>query len=329
MVGPVLRRIDLETDGKLVVRDDSQCIAPPGAGTLRWLDVSGEKEQVLEQLRERFDFHPLAIEDCHQFDQRPKLEEYRDHLFLVTQGFSSPGDVVIELTLHELHAFLGASYLVTVHADELPALEDTWKRVQRNPAMLGRGPDFVYYLIASRLAEANFPILDRIADELEGLEDRVLAGPSKQDLARIFELKRHLVMMRKVLSPQRDTMAMLGRLDDPRVSERTSHYFRDVHDQLVRLNESIEANRDLLGNALDAYLSAVSNRTNEIMKSLTLLSAVFLPLAFIVGFFGQNFQSLPGFPEWTTSDTLMRSMVLVCITTPVAMLLWFRSRRWI
>jgi magnesium transporter len=102
-----------------------------------------------------------------------------------------------------------------------------------------------------------------------------------------------------------------------------------VHDQLVRLNESIEANRDLLGNALDAYMSAVSNRTNEIMKSLTLLSAVFLPLAFIVGFFGQNFENFPGLPQWTHSDTLMYLMLGLCVATPLGMFLWFRLRRWI
>jgi magnesium transporter len=151
----------------------------------------------------------------------------------------------------------------------------------------------------------------------------------RTDLNRIFELKRRLVLMRKVLSPQRDTMVMLARRGDPRVSERSSLYFRDVHDQLVRLNESIEANRDLLGNALDAYLSAVSNRTNEIMKYLTLLSAVFLPLAFIVGFFGQNFEDLPGMPHWTQSDALMYLMFALCLATPLVMFIWFRVRRWL
>jgi magnesium transporter len=132
-----------------------------------------------------------------------------------------------------------------------------------------------------------------------------------------------------VLSPQRDTLAMLARRGDPRISERTSLYFRDVYDQLVRLNESIEANRDLLGNALEAYLSAVSNRTNEIMKYLTLLSAVFLPLAFVVGFFGQNFDDLPGFPHWMQSRTLMHAMIATCVLTPIGMYTWFRFRQWL
>jgi magnesium transporter len=123
-------------------------------------------------------------------------------------------------------------------------------------------------------------------------------------------------------------MAMLSRRGDARIHERTSLYFRDVYDHLSRINESIEANRDLLGNALDAYLSAVSNRTNEIMKYLTLLSAVFLPLSFVVGFFGQNFVNLPGIPGWVHSDALMGVMVVICVALPVTMALWFRHRRW-
>ena len=124
-------------------------------------------------------------------------------------------------------------------------------------------------------------------------------------------------------------MAMLTRREDPHVSERTAHYFRDVYDHLVRITESIEANRDLMGNALEAYLSAASNRTNEIMKYLTILSAVFLPLAFIVGFFGQNFDNLPGFREWVHSDRLMHVMLGLCIGIPVLMLAWFRSKHWL
>ncbi len=351
----VFRVVDLGPDGKLVVREGVEDVGLPDDTTLRWVDLRGQ-ERGLELLRKEFSFHPLAIEDCKVFDQRPKLEEYRDHLFLVTQSFASGAAAASEaslrssrppseearsersssvefshagLELYELHAFLGRNYLVTVHTGDIEALEQVWARVSENPGLLERGVDFVYYLIASRLVEANFPLLDSITDELEQIEDRVLSAPVRADLTRIFELKRRLVLMRKVLSPQRDTMVMLARRGDPRVSERSSHYFRDVHDQLVRLNESIESNRDLLSNALDAYLSSVSNRTNEIMKYLTLLSAVFLPLAFIVGFFGQNFEALPGLPHWTESRGLMHVMLLLCVATPVVMVVWFRVRRWI
>jgi magnesium transporter len=235
---------------------------------------------------------------------------------------------VKDLELDELHAFLGERYLVTVHAGTMQAVDAVWRRISNDKSALTRGVDFVYYLIADSLVDDNFPILDRIADELEEIEDVVLEDPKRAQLGRIFELKRHLVQMRKVLSPQRDTMAMLSRRGDSRIHERTSLYFRDVYDHLSRINESIEANRDLLGNALDAYLSAVSNRTNEIMKYLTLLSAVFLPLSFVVGFFGQNFENFPGLSGWVHSDALMLAMVFICIALPVGMGFWFRHKRW-
>ena len=135
--------------------------------------------------------------------------------------------------------------------------------------------------------------------------------------------------MRKVLSPQRDVLGLLAKRGDSRISERTAVYLRDVYDHLVRINESIEANRDLLGNALDAYLSAVGQRTNEIMKYLTIMSAVFLPLAFVVGFFGQNFDNLPFFRDWVHSDRLMWGMIVTCVVVPATMLTWFKRKNWL
>jgi magnesium transporter len=148
-------------------------------------------------------------------------------------------------------------------------------------------------------------------------------------LQRIFEIKHHLVTMRKVLSPQRDVLGLLSRRGDGRIGERTAVYLRDVYDHLVRINESIEASRDLLGNALEAYLSAVSQRTNEIMKYLTIMSAVFLPLAFVVGFFGQNFENLPLLKDWQGSDALMWGMIAACVAVPSAMLAWFKGKDWL
>lgn len=325
---PTFRVLELDATGKLDSRDGTEWVSPPAPGASRWIDLTAQDADSLALLHERFQFHPLAIEDCAHLDQRPKLEEYGDHIFLVTQGFTCGTPRVKRLSLHEVHAFLGERYLVTVHADAVPALDEVWRRAASDKTPLGRGADFVYYLVADAVVDSNFPILDRIEDELEELEDNVLENPKREQLRRIFQLKRHLVTMRKALSPQRDTMAMLARRGDPRVSERTSLYFRDVYDHLSRIIESIEAKRDLLGNALDAYLSSVSNRTNEIVKYLTLLSAVFLPLSFVVGFFGQNFEDLPGIPNWVHSDALMHAMVFICVATPLGMMLLFRRKRW-
>ena len=316
-------------DGKVDLFEGTDHVGPPPPGVVRWIDLQSQDEAQLELLRERFNFHPLAIEDCAHEDQRPKLEEYKDHIFLVTQGFACAGTRVEALELQELHTFLGDGWMVTVHLGSIAALEKTWRRLSGEPKLLERGVDFAYYLVADGIVDDNFPILDHIADELEELEDAVLSTPKRADLQRIFHLKHHLVSMRRVLSPQRDVLGMLAKRGDSRVSERTALYLRDVYDHLVRINESIESNRDLLGNALDAYLSAVGQRTNEIMKALTLMSAVFLPLAFVVGFFGQNFQDMPGFHDWTTHDGLMWVMIGACIAIPITMLVWFRMKRWL
>ena len=326
---PAAFRVMELRDKRVELFEGSEHVEPPPEDVLRWIDLRAQDAACLELLRTRFGLHPLAIEDCAHLDQRPKLEEYRDHLFLVTQGFSSQGEKVHDLELLELHAFLGENFLLTVHLGEIAALERTWMRVAGDPTLFARGTDFIYYLVADGIVDDVFPILDVIADELDEIEDAVLASPDREDLHRIFELKRHLVSMRKVLSPQRDAFGLLAKRGDPRVGERTALYLRDVYDHLVRINESIETNRDLLGNALDAYLSAVGQRTNEIMKYLTIMSAVFLPLAFVVGFFGQNFENLPFVRNWTHNDHLMWGMIGTCVLLPAVMLAWFRHRRWL
>jgi magnesium transporter len=325
----MFRILEIGLDGAVSIHDDAARIGPPPEGVFRWIDLSAQDEAQLEVLRLGFNFHPLAIEDCSHFDQRPKVEEYDNYLFIVTQAFVCEGGTVGNLKVIELHTFIGHHFLVTVHSEGIEALDGVWKRATTDANLLKRGVDFVFYMIADRMVDGNFPILDLAAEELESLEEEVLSNPQRENLTRIFELKHQLVSMRKVLSPQRDVLGALTKLEHPYIAERTLHYFRDVYDHLMRITESIEANRDLLGNALEAYLSSVSQRTNEIMKYLTIMSAVFLPLAFVVGFFGQNFQNLIGITNWMQSDSLMWGMVILCVTIPVVMIIWFKRKGWV
>jgi len=325
----MFRILEVGPDGTVETHDDATRVGPPAEGFLRWIDLSAQDDAQLELLRKGFNFHPLAIEDCLHFDQRPKVEEYEGYLFIVTQGFVCVGGSIENLQVLELHTFVGPNFLVTVHSEGIDALDIVWKRAAGDPATLRRGVDFAFYLIADRMVDGNFPILDLVTEELEVLEEEILSNPQRENLTRIFELKHQLVNMRKVMSPQRDVLAALTKLDDPHISERSLHYFRDVYDHLMRINESIEANRDLLGNALEAYLSSVSQRTNEIMKHLTTMSAVFLPLAFVVGFFGQNFQQLVGINGWMHSASMMWVMIGLCIGIPIVMVVWFRRKGWV
>ncbi len=298
-------------------------VGPPPEGVVRWIDLDAQSDADLITLGEKFQFHPLALEDCSHFDQRPKLEEYGSYLFIVVHGLACPKGDPRDVEPRELHAFLGDRYLVTVHAESIPELETVWRRVAGDLTLSRRGPDFLYYLIVDNMVESNFSLADLMTESIEEIDDAIINRSDPSQMRDIFALKRSLVSMRKVLSPQRDVFAMLAKRGDPRIHERTSLYFRDVYDHLVRIYESIDTARDLLGNALDAHLSMVANRTNEVMKRLTVLSAIFLPLAFLTGFFGQNFDAVS--KTWPFLPIVLGVTLLL----PAAMLWWFRRSKWL
>ncbi|MFZ5446936.1 MAG: magnesium/cobalt transporter CorA [Myxococcota bacterium] len=293
-------------------------------GGAKWIDVLQPDEPTLNRLAERFGLHKLAIEDCLHLDQRPKLEEYGNHQFIVLQGFSCVEQRWSNLTMHEVHFFLGPDWLITVHDQGHAAIEHTHKRLEADPAnTIGRGVDFVAYLLADALVDGNFPLLESFNEALEDLEERIFtAFPTPEVLHETFQLKRALVQVRRVLSPQRDVVGLLARQGIPQVNERTTLYFRDVFDHLVRLYEQIDAARDLVGNVVDAYLSQVANRTGDISKQLTIFASIFMPLSFIVGFFGQNFDAL-GRPQF------MWAMLVSMVVLPASMIAWFRHKGWI
>jgi magnesium transporter len=307
-------------DGGTVLDGDEALLDRPGP---KWVDVLQPSEDVLQRLGERFGLHKLALEDCLHLDQRPKLEDYGTHQFLVLQGFSCAAESFDDVTMHELHMFLGADWLITVHEKGAEVVALAHKRVDADPkGTFGRGVDFLAYLVADSLVDRNFPLLDRFSDALEELEERIFDGqPGHALLQRAFELRRTLVMVRRTLSPQRDVVALLARPGLPQVSDRTTLYFRDVYDHLVRIYEQLDASRDLIGNVLEAYHSSVANRTNDITKQLTIFASLFLPLSFIVGFFGQNFDVLSQAPFFWTMLGLM-------VALPTGMVWWFRRKGW-
>ena len=318
----MFRILETSDNSHLLVTEE-QHIGPPERGRRRWIDLCGQDADSLQLLAQRFGFHPLTIEDCAHFNQRPKLESYGDYLFLVLHGFRRLEEGAVLAEPFELHIFLGRDYLVTVHSEPIPALETVWRRAHSDASALNRGADFVSYLLADALVDAYFPVLDAISYQVDDIEERVLDRHQDVALSEIFSLKRLLVSLRKVLSPQRDVLLLLAKRGDGWIDERTALYFQDVYDHILILSESVETTRDLLGNALDAYLWSQSQRTNEIMKRLTLLSAIFLPLTFITGFFGQNFDDLP-----FNNRLLFAVMLISCACIPGGMIYYFIRSRW-
>jgi len=296
-----------------------------GTGAPLWIDMAPTPED-LAFLAERFQFHPLALEDCAHEDQRVKFEQFGDHLFMVIHRMMpAPDDS--EIWPRELHAFLTTEALVTVHSTPIGEVDRIFERCAVEPPLLGRGPDFALYLVFDAMADVHYALVDALSAEVEELADEVLergGSPSSHEdlLDRIILARRRQSVLRKRLAPQREVFATLARPGLPMVKRQTAVYFRDVVDHAVRLTEEVDTERDLLASAQDAHLSHLNNRLSAVMARLTLISTIFLPLNFLAGFFGMNLEIIP--PKVAVPVVVVAMMGL-----PVALYTFFRKRRWL
>jgi magnesium transporter len=254
-------------------------------GEFFWLDLDRPDTDDFEILRDVFKFHPLALEDSENFGQRAKLDEYGDYVFLVVYGAAPDEDRLVEV-----HCFYSAKYLVSIHRDDCPAFREVRERYAKRAEPIER-PSLLLYRIVDGLVDSFFPILADFDDRIDELEDAIFLRANDEQLQEIFRMKRLFVGLRKAIGPERDLFASLmgGVADLPGMSEDDERYFRDVYDHLIRISDLIDTYRDLLTSSMDVYLSTVSNRMNVIMKQLTIIATIFLPLSWLTGFFGQNF----------------------------------------
>jgi magnesium transporter len=292
-----------------------------GAQKFRWLDLAHPTDAELDALEAEFNFHPLTIEDCKHFNQRAKVEEYEGYFFI---SLTTATRVAGEIAAQEIEVFLAKDYLVTVHREPLDVLEQVRERFEKEADSFKRGADFMLYLIADLMADKYFPLLDDVDDETDLLEDQIVENARRATLARIFQLKQQLILLRKITGPMREVMNTLVQIRHPALDVHTTPYFRNVYDHLTRIYDLIETSRDLLGNALDAYLSTVSNRLNEVMKRMTLIATIFMPISFLAGFGGMNFQQMP-FDKPIAFAALLGLLVVV----PTGMLIWFWRSKWV
>jgi len=255
------------------------------SGGFFWLDVHGPTDADFGVLRDVFRFHPLALEDSQHFGQRPKIDDYDDFVFLVVYGAVPDEDRLVEV-----HCFYSERFLVTVHRDDAPAFTELRRRYEKRGSPI-EAPARLLYRIIHALVDSFFPILADFDDRIDELENQTFLNASDAQLQEIFAMKRLLVGMRKVVTPQRDMFASLlgGGTELPALTAEDERYFRDVYDHLIRISDLIDTYRDLLTSSMDVFLSTVSNRLNVVMKQLAVIATIFLPLTFITGFFGQNF----------------------------------------
>lgn len=300
------------------------------AEALLWVDFVNESPERCLPILQSFGFHPLAIDDALQETHSPKLDDWGDYLYIALNYLNAEenGDSW-ETEVDELDIFLGQNYIVTHHDHPISAIDETWAACDRDPRNVQEGADHILYKITDNLVAGYMPAVEKIDEAIDQIEDQVFDRPSPRTLERLFGLKRVLLAMRRILLPQREVLNKLARDDYKVIDPKDRIFFRDIYDHLVRLHDLNESLRDLVGGVVDTYLSVVNNRMNEIMKTLTTITVLFMPLTFLTGFFGMNFfEPLGNLKSWTTNPVFYLTMVTIFVM-PIGMYIWMRRRTWI
>jgi len=288
-----------------------------------WLDIADPKGEEMAQAAKELDLHPLAVEDAQHQHQRPKIDEYDDHYFIVVYALEEPSPDVIKA--RELSIFVKHNAIVTVHEGTLAALQTVEKRFRENKVAT---TGLLLHAILDTIVDGYFGILDGLGDRVELIEAMVIDGDPRDaqtSIRELFKLKRDLLAIRKVIAPERDVAASLVRGDIRELRETGRRaYFQDLYDHVVRVTDEVDTFRDLVSNVVDAHLAAQSNRLNEVMKVLTAIATVLLILGVVTGFFGQNWTFIP-YDDWLLFVLVMVSMVAAALGTAV----YFKRRGWL
>ncbi|HPA50662.1 MAG TPA: magnesium/cobalt transporter CorA [Thermoanaerobaculia bacterium] len=320
--------IHLLEDGKglQLLEDTPLASAWPGlAGRSIWVDVEDPTDAEARALADVCGFHHLTVEDALTPVQPPKVEEFEGYLFLLFRGLR-PTDEGFELESYKLAVYLGPSFLVTVHRRPVAACREVSRLVLERDLPMESQMDRVLHALVDRMMDEILPILDRFEERLEELEEAVFSrSPHREVLQELLGMKRQLLTIRRLVAPQREMLGRLARRDLPFIEERTSHYFRDVYDHVARMEETTMVLTDLASGALEAQLSVASNRLNEIVKVLTIFSAIWMPLTFLAGVYGMNFEFLPELKIRWFYPALWGAWIAIA----AGMLAVFRWRRWI
>jgi magnesium transporter len=294
--------------------------------TLVWVSLENADDQEISMvLKDWFHFHPLPIEDVMSSGyQTAKIDDFLTYIFIIAHAIN-PDFSLVNLDTMELDLFLGENFLVTCsHQQNMPPVEKVWKMIERDERLYQNGSDFLCHAILDALVDDYMPLIDQLDEEIDWLEDQVLSTPEPKTLERILNLKHAVMSLRRIISPQREVINRLSRDEFPMIDRQSRIYYRDIYDHLVRIQDLTESLRDIVSGAMDIYLSSTSLKLNNVMKALTIVSTIFLPMSFITGIFGMNFKYLPGLE----SQTAVSIMWAVFIIVPVGMLSFFKYKKW-
>jgi magnesium transporter len=288
-----------------------------------WVDVADPTSEDFEEIAKEFGFHPLSIEDCRHEHQRSKVEEYQGYYFIVLYEAELVGEAGLEL--RELNIFLGKNYIVTVHSRPIRTLE-TAERLWRGWTDLAeRGTGLLAYLIIDSIVDDYMPLLDELSDRMDDLENQIFAEFQPKAVQQIFQIKKDLLFLRRTVTPLRDVFNTMLRREQAIFSRETAIYFQDVFDHLIRVADTIDTLRDMLGTTMDAYISISGNRMNMVMKRLTAISTILMSVTLIAGIYGMNFDFMPEL-KWRYGyvGTLLAMLIIA-----IGVFAYFRKIKWL
>ncbi|HEX5876608.1 MAG TPA: magnesium/cobalt transporter CorA, partial [Pyrinomonadaceae bacterium] len=320
----VYRKGSPKIEENLTVADLPEILKDPSA--VIWVDMESPTEADEQVLLDVFKFHPLTVEDCRENRHYPKVEEFDGYLYFIVHGVRADTSPERFNTI-ELDGFLGRNYVITYHHDYFRSIANVKQLLRTTPVACQRGASFLLHQILDQVVDYYSPVLDDFDDRIDRVEQDIfmLKQPNNKILSEIMELKRSVLRLRRISVKQMDILLRMSRGEFPLISEEMRPFYRDVYDHLVRVVDLSESYRDLISGSMEAYLSVVSNRLNEIMKVLTIFSAIMLPLTFIAGVYGMNFDNMP---ELHSKYGYYATWVIM-IVVAVAMLLFFKRREWI
>jgi len=321
----VIRVVVFDPDGGLRAGGEELIDAPRADGAAIWIDLQGLEKQHETMLRER-GYHPLAVEDTFTLQHQPKVEEYAETLFIIVRGIDfNVEDATGELKTLKLAAFLSERQLVTAHRAPLRSVNAIRERLTASHRSFPGQHVQVLWSIYDEMMDHYFPVVDAVGEEIEGLEESVVEHPDRSQLERILELRRKLSTLRRNMLPHRQVFGHLANSRFAAIDATAALNFRDTQDNVLRLADAIEQQRDLLTNVKDTYLSVVAQRTNDVMRVLTVFSAIVLPLSLLAGIYGMNFENMPELHTRWGYFVLLGAMVGLA----GGLIVWFRKKRWL
>jgi magnesium transporter len=294
--------------------------------TVTWLNVTGLHEvKIVEEIGKAFSIHPLLLEDIVHTGQRPKLEDFGDYIFFVLKMLTYHEDTN-EVLAEQVSLILGPNFVISFQENEGDVFNPVRERIKNSKGRIRKlGSDYLAYALIDAIVDNYFVILEHFGEKIEVLQEEVLSQPGPDTLQIIQATKRDMIFLRKSVWPLREAISVLYRGESPLITESIIPYLRDVYDHTIQVIDSIETFRDMISGTLDVYLSSVSNKMNEVMKVLTIIATIFIPITFVAGVFGMNFKFMPEL-EWRWSYPIVW---LVMLTVGISMLVGFRRRKWL